>query len=215
MLGFLPPRTKTNDNNSSNFNTPFYILDFLGAGSTSRAYRAIDANGRECVLKFYVRRYDNNEFLSPKQFRKAGLKAVEEEVANYHKIYPDIKHLVSAIKVKDIHCVVHPFFIHTTDRSAEVLEEIGQCLDDNFKEKPLGFGDDDIAWRHVGRYNGKVYLFDLADLQPKQEAWETYRTSHIDKLRTRIAGATEAGATEAATEAGSDYLSVETEGSLE
>ena len=167
------------------------------------------------MLKFYVRRYDNNEFLSPKQFRKAGLNAVEEEVANYHKIYPDIKHLVCYIKVKDIHCVVHPFFEHT-DRSEEVLEEIGQCLSDQFKGKQVVFGVDDIAWRHVDRYNGKVYLFDLADMQPKQEAWETYRTSHIDKLRTRIAGATEAEATEAgAAEAGSDYLSVKTEGSLE
>ena len=217
---------------SSNCKAPFYILDFLGAGSTSRAYRAIDANGRECVLKFYVRRYDNNMLLSPKQFGEDGLKAVEEEVANYHKIYPEIKHLVSAIKVKDIHCVVHPFFIHTTDRSAEVLEEIGQCLDDHFKETPLGFWDDDIAWRHVGRYDDKVYLFDLADLKPpREEGWETYKTRHIEELRRRAAGATEAGATESgateagaaeagaaeagATEAGSDYLSVKTEGSLE
>ena len=136
----------------------FYLIDFLGSGTTSKAYRAVTEDGDECVLKIYVRRYDEDEKrLIPKdEFTKIGSKAVEKEVENFHKLYPELKQHVFSCQLNGyLNCVVHPYFQHVEDRSNKVTEEVGELLEANFAPNKLRYDDTDIEWRHVGRYELK------------------------------------------------------------
>jgi hypothetical protein len=67
----------------------WYIIDFLGNGSTSKAYRALTMDGRDCVVKMYVRKVDDEGILIDKKtYEKNAKAAVKREVDNFRKIYP-------------------------------------------------------------------------------------------------------------------------------
>lgn len=56
-----------------------------------------------------------------------------------------------------------------------------------YTDKFYAFDESDQLWRHIGWFNGQLYLFDLGDLQecPPQEADDKIR-SHCDRLMSRI-----------------------------
>ena len=65
------------------------IIDFLGNGSTSKAYHALTVDGRDCVVKMYVRKVDDEGILIDKKtYEKNAKAAVKREVDNFRKIYP-------------------------------------------------------------------------------------------------------------------------------
>jgi hypothetical protein len=55
----------------------YYLIDVVGSGSTSRAFRAVTSKGGECVIKMYVRKYEENVPLSKKVFDERGKAAVK------------------------------------------------------------------------------------------------------------------------------------------
>ena len=165
-----------------------YVFDVLGMGLTSKVFHAIDDTGAECAIKMYVCRYnqETNEWLKKDVFRKQAEKAVQGEVDNYHTIYPELEDSVWKEELNGFHCVILPAFkpIPKEDR-VKVASQIKDVLE---KVKPLSFKESDRAWRHVGTLDGKVYLFDLADLETvdTEELWDEYVKEHVDKLMSKV-----------------------------
>jgi hypothetical protein len=160
------------------------VVELLGVGETSRALRAVAANGDECVIKMYIRKFEDNVPLRDKRFE-----AVAREVSNYHKIYPTLKRYVWATKLNGFHCVVLPYFKPVDfENRQESLESIEVVLNSKFKDAKLCFAESDMRWRHVGTFQDNVYLFDLADLKELGGSKFSDFKHHIDVLRLKWHG---------------------------
>ena len=162
--------------------TKFYVVEQLGMGETSRALRAVTEKGDECVIKMYVRMYEDNVLLETSEFEKVAEDSVQRELEHYHAIYEDLKENVWTTKLMGFHCIILPYF-EPVPIQCESLPSIKETLS-NFKPHNLGFADSDMDWRHVGIFNNKVYLFDLADLEPlKENEFEAYVEKHVEVLQ--------------------------------
>ena len=119
------------------------------------------------------------------EFADAATKAVEAEVANYHNIYPELKANVWQKELNGFQCVIMPVFkpIQAENREG-TLSDIRNVLKDKFRPKMQSYHDSDRAWRHVGKLDGEVYLFDLADLDTvdTKPLWDEYAVDHEKKL---------------------------------
>ncbi|KAL3903115.1 MAG: hypothetical protein SGARI_005524, partial [Bacillariaceae sp.] len=144
----------------------FLVVDKIGAGSTSRALRAVTQSGFDCVIKMYVRKHDGNSPLTDKEFRQAGYDSVTREADQYQKIYPGLESNVWATNLNNFHRLILPYFRPIPKeerRSEEVLNGIRKALK-SFETHNLCFAEEDVLWRHVGTYEETIYLFDLANL---------------------------------------------------
>jgi hypothetical protein len=166
----------------------FYLVDHLGMGSTSKAYLALTPDGYDCVVKIYVkRRGDDKVVLSKKVFDKEANKAVAREVNMYKTIYGDeLSGYVWQQKMNGLQCVIHPYFKHPDKEDRiDLLDKIRTRLIDSFANRGKAFATSDQVWRHVGWFNKKLYLFDLADLEPGGAGDVD---NHINRLRLRHTG---------------------------
>jgi hypothetical protein len=171
----------------------YYLLDLLGDGSTSRAFRAVTRSGDECVVKMYIRRYDEDrkEVIRRADFLRQAKAAVEREVQNYHEIYQDLRdHVFWRLLDNDLYCVIHPFFEPLSDgerSNPEAMNEIKSLLETKFAPNNYKFAEEDRRWRHVGKLNEQLYLFDLADLKPLEIREKGYMADHhIKSLGDRL-----------------------------
>jgi hypothetical protein len=173
--------------------TTFYLLHCIGSGSTSKAYYAVTKDGNDCVVKIYLQSHDENGKLKDSaQFKSDSKMFVKNEKKNYQKIYGDVLcKYVHVRKLNRYHCVILPFFepISTVDRSnITVLNSIKKQLQ-RFVDHKMAFRDCDQKWRHIGRFNNEIYLFDLADLQQcdTKEAAQTCAVNHLRVLKEKSA----------------------------
>jgi hypothetical protein len=167
----------------------FYLYDHLGMGSTSKVYRALTPDGYDCVVKIYVkRRGDDKIVLSEKEFDKQAKAAVEREVKAYKTIYGDeLKGYVWQQTLNGFHCVIHPYFSHPEKgKRLGLLPLISDRLKNCFKKHNKVFAQSDQLWRHVGWFNGKLYLFDLADLEGGTGDFDDNIALHIERLNGRL-----------------------------
>ena len=167
-----------------------YVVDYLGMGATSKAYRAITRNGYECVVKMYVNRHDDNEkLMEDKKFKRKAANAVAKEVKAYRQFYSELNDYVWGQVLNGFSCVIHPYFKHPLEdeRGDDLLERIRARLE-KFGEMKMKFDLSDQLWRHVGFFNDKVYLFDLGDLVrcKRNDTMIAAIDSHIVTLRNRI-----------------------------
>jgi hypothetical protein len=167
----------------------YYVIDVVGSGSTSRAFRAVTSKGGECVIKMYVQKYEEEKPLTKKEFDKRGKAAVKREVACYHQIYgQQLRSLVWHQELNGHHCVILPYFepVATEDRSNR-LEEVGAVLTKTFQPHCYRYMESDMRWQHVGKREGKIYLFDLADLEKcTEDVYEKYIETHVEHLKERM-----------------------------
>jgi hypothetical protein len=155
----------------------FYVLQLLGTGSTSKAFLAISSCGVVCVIKMYVRRYDENDnrTLSDSEFKMKAQKAVEKEQQHYEEIY-DMK--VETKILNNFWCLILPYFspIQKDERKEETWGKIQEVLENRFhyekdgKMKYAMFDKSDMKWRHCGSIVNKkgeceYFVYDLADLE--------------------------------------------------
>jgi hypothetical protein len=118
----------------------------------------------------YVRKYDpeTRRRIDKKEFTMAAKKCVSEEVQMYMKIYPELKDRVWTQKLANHFCVIMPFFapVPKRDRLA-IRDEVKEILLNKFalEEESYRYKSTDQSWRHIGRLNDVLYLFDLADLE--------------------------------------------------
>jgi hypothetical protein len=164
----------------------YYLIDVVGSGSTSRAFRAVTSKGGECVIKMYVRKYEENVPLSKKVFDERGKAAVKREVDCYHQIYgEDLRSLVWHQKLNGHHCVILPYFEPVAaEKRSDHLTEVGAVLTWFFKQHSYQYMESDVRWQHVGKREGKIYLFDLADLEDcTEDVYEKYVETHVKLLK--------------------------------
>ena len=152
--------------NNSVQNKKLYLLQCIGTGGTSKVYHAITKDGFDCVVKLYVQRhFDDGTMKTKKEFEKDSIEHVTNEFNNYERIYKDeLKDYVWMQKLNQMDCIIMPFFqpIEVQDRNDE-LPNIETRLK-LFTAQKLAFRDCDQCWRHIGRFNDQLYLFDLGDL---------------------------------------------------
>jgi hypothetical protein len=110
---------------------------------------------------------------------------VTREVRNYHKLYPELKKNVWPQPLNGFQCVIMPYFapIAIEDRPRSLIA-IKDIILPKFAEKKLKFKQTDQRWRHVGKFDDTVYLFDLADLVDVPAGVDVV-TEHIKELRER------------------------------
>jgi serine/threonine protein kinase len=145
-----------------------YLVDHLGTGSTSKVYRALTPDGFDCVVKMYVKRRDDDKsILDKSEFDKNAKAAIAREMKAYTKIYGDeLKGYVRQQTLNGMYCLIHPYFKHPEkDSRIDLLPQISKRLLDCFVKGNQLFATSDQVWRHVGWFNDKLYLFDLADLE--------------------------------------------------
>jgi hypothetical protein len=162
-----------------------YLVDHLGMGSTSKVYRALTPDGYNCVVKMYVKRRGNNKIvLSKRVFDKEAKKAVAQEVNAYKAIYGDeLSGYVWQQELNGLQCVIHPYFKHPDKKDRiNLLDRIRVRLVNCFAKCDKALSTSDQVWRHIGWFNDKLYLFDLADLA-FDAAGDV--NNHIERLRLR------------------------------
>ena len=143
-----------------------YLLRCIGTGSTSKAFYAMTKDGYDCVVKLFVQKHDDDGTMkSKKQFEEDSKTHVTREVDSYYKIYKDeLKQYVCKRKLNNMDCVITPFFepVAISERLSLKNDIEGRLT--LFTEHRLGFRTCDQSWRHIGKFNETLYLFDLGDL---------------------------------------------------
>ena len=173
---------------------PLYLVDHLGTGSTSKVYHALTLNGHECVVKIYVMRKDeDNRILPDKAFKKNAKAAVKTEYQAYTDIYgKELEGYVRMIKLNNLQCLILPYFKHV-DKSqrkgllSSTIRERLKLFHNRRRKKFCAFHKSDQLWRHIGWFNGKLYLFDLGDLEEHSLVKkDDLIDSHCKRLAARI-----------------------------
>lgn len=173
---------------------PLYLVDHLGTGTTSKVYRALTGDGYDCVVKMYVKRQDDDRnILERDDFDKNGKAAIEGEFKKYKEIYgAELRNYVWTDKLNDLHCLIHPYFKHVEkncrrDTLPLICERLKELFFSKDKSKYYAFDENDQLWRHIGWFNGKLYLFDLCDLKEcSPDAANKMVQSHHDRLMSRL-----------------------------
>jgi Family of unknown function (DUF5898) len=166
-----------------------YLMDCIGTGSTSKAYYAITEDGYDCVVKIYVQQHDKEGSMKTlRKFRSDSKKHVTNEENYYQKIYKkELHNYVWTEKMNHLHCIIMPFFAPIQDRHAEQTQTSIVDRLTLFTEEKLAFRKDDQRWRHIGRFNEKLYMFDLGDLEEcaSKEVAATCAQEHMTSLNAR------------------------------
>jgi hypothetical protein len=171
----------------------YCIIGVIGQGSTSKVFHAIDANGREVLIKMFTKRIksdDDSLLLEHSVFLEKAKKITAAEVANYGTLYSFFKNEndVTHKKINGHWCVVMPMFRPLTkheQKDLDVQELIVLRLQE-FEERGKRFATYDFRWRHIGWHGAhpdqKLILFDLAELEdcPPTE------TSSPQELRLKV-----------------------------
>jgi hypothetical protein len=171
----------------SNETDSYYVVGIIGADDTSKVFHALDATGKECVIKMYTKRTDDDrKTLVPKQnFVINAEAAAKREVCHFELLYPGIG--VMAKTIYDHHCVVLPLFrpiqkAKRKDHMAAIKQELQR-----FARKGLKYATCDVCWRHVGLHDGNIVLFDHADLESLgNESVEEVAVQQEKELRSRM-----------------------------
>lgn len=174
---------------------PLYLVNHLGTGSTSKVYHALTLHGYECVVKIYVMRKDeDNRILPDGKFKKNAEAAVKREYENYKDIYgKELRGYVRMIKLLNgLQCLILPYFKHVDKRQrksllSSTIRERLKLFHNRRKNKFCAFHKSDQLWRHIGWFNGKLYLFDLGDLEEHELVKKNdLIDSHCKRLAARI-----------------------------
>lgn len=173
----------------------YYATGVIGTGSTSKVFIGLDGYGRQCVIKMFVNRLDSeNISLNAAQFSKKAKESTEREAKVLKEIYPYLVDKVYDKRISGIFCVVMPFFkpIGKDDRrKPEFVTGIQNALKHLYSTQNKKYNEGDICWHHVGMYEKKVVLFDLADLVALEddEFVEEVATKHWQILFNRAGSA--------------------------
>jgi hypothetical protein len=166
--------------------TNLYLLRCVGTGSTSKAYHAITQDGGDCIAKLYVQRHLEDGWLKTKErFKNDSKEHVTNEVNNYQKIYTnELNDYVSQQELYGMDCIILPFFHPIPVSERETVIPIIKTRLELFTKHKLAFRDCDQSWRHIGRFNGEIYLFDLGDLEPcnNKATAEKCASNHVSRL---------------------------------
>jgi hypothetical protein len=62
--------------------TQFYVICFIASGSTSKVFQAVNNSGNLCVIKMYIKRYEEKFWIDENEFATNAAESVEREVGN-------------------------------------------------------------------------------------------------------------------------------------
>ena len=145
-----------------------YALGIVGFGATSKAFRVVTKDGHEGVLKMYLKTTDDFENeVSKAQYMKIAQASVTKELTIFENTYPKMP--VFKVKCADRHGLMMPHFepldpigissLVTTEMITKVLEGIKYGTSSYAYYK-----DEDVRWRHFGKYDGQIVAFDFNDM---------------------------------------------------
>jgi hypothetical protein len=174
-----------------------YLMDHIGTGNTSRVYRALTKDGYDCVVKMYIKRQDDDKkILEEKDFNNKAKEAIDREYKKYQEIYGDeLKDYVWTQVLNGLHCLIHPYFQHVeksqrTGLLSSTIPERLKLFATANNGKLYAFHKSDQLWRHIGWFNGNLFLFDLGDLEEhelkeEEKNAESWIQCHCERLLAR------------------------------
>jgi serine/threonine-protein kinase RIO1 len=156
------------------------VVGVIGSGNTSKMFHAVDLDCKEYAIKMYVKNLDGNTYIKKKDFEEKGWLSVTTEVRNFKLIYPKLN--VVYKKLNKCHCIVMPFFFEPVpkDERESRMEDIQNVLK-VFASKNLKYKNEDVRWRHVGLYEGKCILYDLAELEASTS--NSFVARHVEDFK--------------------------------
>ena len=179
----------------------FWLVELLGVGATCRVWRAVVPSQDEeqdtvqtCAVKFWVKVCDDNtKTLTRQEIVEESRKSSTREVEHYKAIYDDLffktnKTKVGCFVLNHRYSVILPYFVPIgKDERQASLASVRKVLRERFYKngKSYQFQECDQRWRHVGKYNGEIVLFDLADLvieDMRRDEHKEYVERHVAKL---------------------------------
>ena len=167
----------------------YCAFELAGTGVTSRVLRALTMDGKHCVIKMYVRKYvDGGKPLSDTEYKTNARESVRREVETYHTLYPELKDYVWEQELNGVCCVILPYFMPIPKEERETtVDSVRDILNQKFRPERYRFDDSDMQWRHVGTFDGTVYLFDLADLKKEGDSstFDSYIDQHCQTLQDK------------------------------
>jgi hypothetical protein len=199
-LWVVPSTFEESSNFDKHMTEEFHILDLLGSGRTSKVFRAVTTKGHECVLKMYVRKFDESENYMPlakEQFASEARQHTETEQQMYKLIYGMN---IPIIELFNHMCLVLPYFRPVQkDECDSAVGELDSLLREKFRVTTRATGttyykfeEDDQRWRHCGYMdvNGEksLFVYDLANLDTcdNESDHDEYIEQHKTRLRSRI-----------------------------
>jgi hypothetical protein len=175
-----------------------YLVDHIGTGNTSRVYRALTEDGYDCVVKMYIKRKsdDKNMLSIHELFGENAKEAMTNECKVYQKIYGDeLKGYVWTQVLNGIYCLICPYFepLEKSQRAMQLsltipdrLSLFGITTVDN-DGAFYAFHKGDQSWHHIGWFNGKLYMFDLGNLEQHElKKSHDLIQLHCETLRARM-----------------------------
>ena len=162
------PFTKYEDVNKA-----VYMIHCIGNGSTSKKYYAITEDGHDCVVKI-IQLQDED-----------GLEYAKKEKENYSKIHGE-ELCIQLRQLNKFDCVILPYFepIPIHERNRPIVQSSIQKRLQQLTIQKLAFHDSYYNWRNVGRYDNKIFLFNLGGLQQceNRDVAMTRATEHYNHL---------------------------------
>ena len=150
--------------------TSIYAVGIVGFGATSKAFRVITKDDTEDnyegVLKMYVKKtdVDNKTVLPKEKYMKIAEASVTKELTIFDNTYPKMP--VFKVKFADHHGLLMPHF--------EPLDHVdlpkNKIIIDALKKLKNGpssyayYKDEDVRWRHFGKFLGEIVAFDFNDM---------------------------------------------------
>ena len=168
----------------------YYIVGFLGRGSTSNVFLALNSSGNVVAVKMYVKNSRIGLERNRKDFDAWAEQKTKNEAKNLVSLNPCLAGKVMATKLWGMFCVVMPFFkpIEKKERAA-TLTKIEAALK-RFKNSNKKYSDCYVRWRHIGIHTDKerkdhVVLFDLSDLEEATDG-DDFVSIVVTTLKERI-----------------------------
>ena len=173
----------------------FFAFRILGRGETSKVFQAFDSMGCQVVIKMYLKTWSGDESESDKKLntkqvkekaKKQGEDACKREMENLRAMYDMTEKEVYCIELMGFPCVIMPLFLplKAVERRHK-LDDIENCLL-KLHERKLKYLDCDLRWRHIGKWNDKIIMFDLADLESEENQNKEVVKTYLKKLEDRL-----------------------------
>jgi hypothetical protein len=123
-------RRTNNDPLDKNDKDAIYVIGEVGHEVTSKAFYALNAQGKEMVLKMYLKRTnDIGNMLQLEDFNQMALDSTSLEVRNLKKLYTSRAEKFSLLVFNKMQCFAMPFFTPVKKAGHEVaLEKIVKVL---------------------------------------------------------------------------------------
>jgi len=143
------------------FSQQFYLVTKLSIGSCCNIFRAVTSDGFDCVVKMYIREY-NDDNSSITDFKRLGAAQVEREAEVYKLVYSELRSFIWTEELCGRPCLILPFFEDVCEAcQMDEVTTIADLYNEKFLANRTGITKEKACWDHVDRFKERLYIRDI------------------------------------------------------